>query len=404
MLRLVKSKSGVNTLIYKNKYIHSKYDPLSEAKTFILNNKECLDSNSVVVIGLGLGYNINRILVDYPSIENIYVFEYSKDIVKLCSEENNDLVKNKKVTIISKDNHFYNELNDKLKKVKDVIIHKPSLEILKDLNLNLYDVLKTYQINKESILQNKDMLFQNKKYNESLNLNNINLFVDKKIFKNNKKTLILSAGPSLDFEIENILKHRNEFNVIAVGSVFKRIMEKNIVPDFVVIIDGKESMIKQFNDNLDSKVPLCFLSTASSLVIKQYNGPKYIFYNDREDNYKIKTGKTVAVAAISLAIKFGAENILLLGQDLMSINGKTHIKSYCEIYDIKGEEKLTDKVLDKDINGKEVITIRTYVYFKKKIEETIKENKLVKFYNCSKGLYINGATHIEFSEYLKRGL
>ncbi|MGL5868291.1 motility associated factor glycosyltransferase family protein [Clostridium chrysemydis] len=404
MLNLVKSKSGLNTLKYKNKYIHSRYDPLREAKTFILNNKESLNNHSVVIIGLGLGYNVNQILENFNNINNIYVFEYSKEIVSLCIKENDELIKNDKVTIISRDDDFYNELNDKLKKVEDVIIHKPSLDILKDLNIKLYDVLKRFQINKESINQNKELLLENKEYNESLYLENINSFVDKKIFKNNKKTLILAAGPSLDFDIENILSHKEEFNIIAVGSVFKRVMEKNIVPDFVVIIDGNEIVVKQFLDNLNSKVPLCFLNTASRWTIEKYNGPKYIFYNDTEDDYEIKTGKTVAVAAINLAIKFGAENIALLGQDLTSINGKTHIESYCKIYDIKGEENLNDKVLDKDINGNKITTVRTYVYFKKKIEETIKENKSVKFYNCSKGLYINGATHIEFKEYLKRGL
>ncbi|WP_194190937.1 6-hydroxymethylpterin diphosphokinase MptE-like protein [Clostridium chrysemydis] len=404
MLSLVKSKSGLNTLKYKNKYIHSKYDPLREAKTFISNNKDSLNNDSIVIIGLGLGYNINQILENFNNVKNIYVFEYSKDIVDLCIKENAVLLKNDKVNIISKEDDFYNELNDKLKKVDDVIIHKPSLEMLKDLNSKLYDILKTFQINKESINQNKDMLLQNKKYNESLNLENINSFVDEKIFKNNKKTLILAAGPSLDFDIENILKHKDEFNIIAVGSVFKRIMEKNIVPDFVVIIDGNEIVVKQFLDNLNSRVPLCFLNTASRWTIEKYNGPKYIFYNDTEDEYEIKTGKTVAVAAINLAIKFGAKNIALLGQDLTSINGKTHIESYCKIYDIKGEENLNDRVLDKDINGNEITTVRTYVYFKNRIEETIKENKSVKFYNCSKGLFIKGATHIEFKEYLKRGL
>lgn len=402
MVEVIKARNNDYTLKYDDYYIHSKYNPVNEADIFINKNKELINKEVVVVIGLGLGYHIEAILRNNPDIKKIIVFEYSEEIIDLAKQYKKELINNENVIVVGQKDKYFEKLKNHMGEVEDILIHKPSLEYLKKLNFQLYDLIKNYTYQIESIKLNKEKLNYNEVKNKKLISENINRFIDNKIFKD-KPCLVLSAGPSLDFEIEIIKKYRERFNIIAVGSVFHRVIEKNIKPDFVVIIDCNDIVYNQFKGLENEDIPLCVLKTASSLTVERYNGPKYIFDNDEVDSYSIDTGKTVACAALSLGIKFGATEIILIGQDLTSVNGRTHINSYCKMYNIEGEEKFNKRVSAEDINGNLVDTVNTYLIFKKNIEKLINKNKNIRFFNCSKGLKIEGCIHKKFEEYLKRG-
>ena len=60
MVEVEKTKSGLLTIKYDNKYIHSKYDPMREVQQLIDANIDFL--NSPVIAVYGLGYHINHIV------------------------------------------------------------------------------------------------------------------------------------------------------------------------------------------------------------------------------------------------------------------------------------------------------------------------------------------------------
>lgn len=76
-------------------------------------------------------------------------------------------------------------------------------------------------------------------------------------------------------------KYREYYDIYAVGSSLKTLVNNNIIPDAIIIIDATDIVAKQFKDNNNLNVPLCFLSTASRWAIDNYNGAKYIFYNEK---------------------------------------------------------------------------------------------------------------------------
>ncbi|GAA0782651.1 6-hydroxymethylpterin diphosphokinase MptE-like protein [Hathewaya limosa] len=402
MIKVEESRSGLYTIKYNNKYIHSRYDPIKECKVLIDKYEHLLQDTAVVVYGLGLGYHVEEILRRNP-MAKIYVFEGNKEIIKICQNINKKIfhMKNVKIVSISHEN-FYNLFIKKIEEVQEIIIHKPSLEIIKDSNSKLYRVINNYIVSIESVDQS-GLLKCNYIQNLQSDYKDIEILIDQ-FNKNNKKFIITSAGPSLDGELDLLSKNRDKFIIIAVGTSLNALMHNNVKPDVIVIIDGKEAVAKQLQGFENERIPLCFLSTASRWAVANYNGPKYIFFNSKdEDNIVIETGKTVAVAAISIALHCKAKEIVLLGQDLAFLNGKSHTNTYERIYGSK-DNPIINKYnkLVKGVDGTMLETTKGYIYFKEQIERLIELNENVKFINCSKGAFIKGAKHMGFKQYISK--
>ena len=211
--------------------------------------------------------------------------------------------------------------------------------------------------------------------------------------QSNKTKLIVSSGPSLDLLINDIKKYRDNYDIYVVGSALSTLIKNNITPNAIVIIDSQDIVANQFNGYNNLKIPLLFLSTASKEAVGNYKGPKYIFYNKHnESNIVINTGKTVAVAAIDIAIKNNSKKIILIGQDLAYLNNKTHSNGIQEKYGIDNKALISSNSKTvKGRNGELLYTNRGYIFFKDNIEKLIRDNNKVKFYNCSLGAKIEGA-------------
>ncbi|MCI1477730.1 MAG: DUF115 domain-containing protein [Clostridium beijerinckii] len=402
MIKLEKSKSGQFTLKYNNKYIHSKYDPVKESEQFIKSKTDIIEKDTILIYGIGLGYHINLLINYIDDDQKVYVFDYNNNLVQKCKSVYNEIFNHPNITIITGDDlRFYKKLSDCMDLVEDIIIHKPSLETIKETNNELYSLINGYSSSKISIEKISGLLNDN--YKENIKSKNKNIKELIEAFKQkNRPYVIASAGPSLDYELKMLKDNRERFNIICVGSALRALMNNQILPDAIVIMDGKEVVAKQIQGFEDINVPLCFLSTASRWAVRSYNGPKYIFFNNfGEDDIIIKTGKTVAVSAMDIAIKSGAKEIIFLGQDLAFIGEKSHTETFREIYGFEDDVKKTsgNKTVS-GINGEVLETTQGYLFFKDQIEKLIKDNKNIKFINCSKGAFIKGAKHMEFKDYV----
>ena len=403
MIELEKSKSGNLTLKYNNKYIHSKYNPVKEGIQFAEGNKELLNEKIVVVYGLGLGYHIHAIAEKLKDDSVLYVFEYNEKLIEYCKKVNKDIFNYKNTKIIgSTDSQFLRKFADSLRSVENIIIHKTSLETIRESNKLLYNLINDFNIMKQHVDMDTEIIKQseeNYKINTENNYKSINEFIEQ-FKKSNKPFIIVSAGPSVDNDLSKLKQNREKFNIISVGSAFRTLVKNRITPDAVVIIDTKPIVKKQFENLETYNIPLCFSATASRWAVELYNGPKYIFNTSEHD--EIKTRGTVAVSAMDIAIKCNAKKIILLGQDLAFINKKSHTSTFEETYGFKDDYTINTKMKTvKGVNGECLNTTQGYITFKNKIESLIRENPHIKFINCSKGAYIEGASHVNFEILVK---
>ena len=400
MYELERAKDGNYTIKCNGKYMHSKYNPIKEAEQFLENSGELLQKNKIVVYGIGLGYHIIEILKKYSGM--IYAFEWNEDIIHYCKKVNGQIFSNSRVKLISsKDEKFYEELAELLNEVGDILIHKQSLYTIKDSNEQLYNLLNDFSTKRQLIEINKNTSYkydENYEKNQKLKYGKINELIDA-MHDANKPIAIIAAGPSLDNQLKYLKKYRDKFIVFTVGSALRTVIENDIYPDAIFLIDGSSQMKNQFIGFENLNIPLCFSAYASNEAVSIYNGPKYIF-NDKDDN-EINTGGSVAIAALSMATKCKPKEIIFLGQDLALIDGKNHVVSYEKMHIDKKYDEY--KLIEVDgVNGTKVKTMRAYILFRNSIERIIKANPYIKFINCSKGVLIKGTNSMDFKTYIEK--
>ncbi|WP_294182016.1 motility associated factor glycosyltransferase family protein [uncultured Clostridium sp.] len=403
-IKLEYSRDKKPVLKVNNIYIHSKFYPEREAERFINGNKSIFENkNMVVVYGLALGYHIVQLLKRISRSCEVHVFDVDTEIYNIgktlgCYD---DIVRDNRVRL-----HIgMNSLNglSKIKNFENIIIYNPSLKVLPDYYEKVKFIFKSFIVARQGIRKSKDIMKLNYLYNVKENTHTMREFFKEYNFKS-KPVVIAASGPSLDFNINELKALSGMVKIFCVGSALRTLVKNKIIPDMICITDCNEVVSRQFRDYENLNVPLCFLSTASRWVVSNYKGPKYIFYNDKNSSRDIiiNTAKTVSVSAMDIAVKGGASEILLVGQDLAFLNNRTHTVSFNETYGIRdsveGYSKVYKKV--KSVSGEILNTRYEYLNFKHSIEKEIENNPRVKFVNCSSGAEISGTEDIELSRWI----
>ena len=188
----------------------------------------------------------------------------------------------------------------------------------------------------------------------------------KKIDKEKRPAIVVSAGPSLDKNINELKKAKDKAFIIVVDTALKAVLRAGIVPDLTITIDPHKPLIL-FEDERIKKLPMIFCIMSNKQVMDGQKGKK-IFFGDSESYIQaifnkydkklstLETGGSVACNAFSTAVFLGFKNIILVGQDLAYPNGKEHTK---DAYDNEAENKLKDgkRYFEvEDIYGGKVLT------------------------------------------------
>ena len=211
----------------------------------------------------------------------------------------------------------------------------------------------------------------------------------------NQSAVIVAAGPTLEQEMENLRDVQEEVIIISVGTVAKKLIERGIIPDYIVITDAWEQMYKQIESIEEEEIPLLLLSTASADIVTHYKGPSYIVYQEgyplaerkaKENNYKLfQVGGSVTTLALDIAIQSGAEKIILLGADMAYVGEKTH--AFSQEGNIRMQEGMREVPC---VDGGTVYTGKNLDIYRRWIENRIHGLKGVVVYNASHGARIAG--------------
>lgn len=386
------------TLSINNIFLHSKYYPSKEGEKFVeLNEKFYRYKDVVMVYGLGLGYHIEQLLKKCDENCKIYIFDADKEVIRIADNLGSleNIRKDKRVKIFDKySQEFLMDFVNVAQMVDDILVYKPSVKLLSDEYMYLKNILEDYNVAKIAVERFSKVMSGNYEHNLRLRTPTIKEFFNS-INVKRETVIIVAAGPSLDYDINTLKKLNGKVKIFSVGRALKILVKNGIKPDMITIIDSQEVVCNQLEgyENLD--IPLCFLSTASRWAVANYNGPKYMFYNEEnKDNIIINTGKTVAVATLDIAIKGGANEIIFVGQDLGFVDNKRHAGTINDV----SEDGVYKKVLS--VNGSMINTNDGYMYFKRQIEKEIEQNPNVRFINCSKGARIKGTLEMDLDQFL----
>jgi len=146
--------------------------------------------------------------------------------------------------------------------------------------------------------------------------------------------VVVSAGPSLQRNIDTLRQIRDKVVVIAVQTTLKPLLASGVSPDFVTSLDYHEISKRFFEDIADEQlanVHLVAEPKATWHVIDTYRGrgpisllgnniARLLLKDIKDSHDDLPAGATVAHLAFYLGRYIGADPIIFIGQDLAFTN------------------------------------------------------------------------------------
>lgn len=391
-------------------YIGGKYDPDESAKQrakYIYNN-----GNKVEVF---IGFADGRILREYLKIaessEVIIVYEPCVQIFlnTISNLQVDDIILNDKVVLI------FGEAENLLFSTLYQVLTIENIMNFSFFIMDNYDKIKPLAVKKavESIHHAIDtrnciwgtkILFQEcKTINAVQNLkflrNHYNVSDLNATIPEGVPAIIVSAGPSLDKNIDDLKEAIGKSVIISCDTALKPLIKHGIIPDAFVVVDA-EKPIELFDAEEVWDIPMISNIEIPNNIMEKHRGMKFMYMNsllansvlskiigDNEYGKRclgyVATGGSVANSAFSIAALMGAKNIILIGQDLAITGGKLHA-SGTFINEKDPSEEDYEVVVDA-IDGGKIGTTKQFKAYKDWFERKIVELPYIRVVDATEG-------------------
>lgn len=398
------TSSGHHTLLVQEtdaqRYFHSNVNPITEAEIFA-RQYYSQEFSHYVMYGLGLGYHLQAMIaID----DGIYmdVVESDLQVIRVACKimDLSWLYSNPRIRLYYDPEH--KQLGSLLCEDKSLVIHYPSMKHIQSDILRMQ--LEKYFIS-DSGKRNFRILFDN---NFRDNQQNCDGYVDEldELFRG-KNAIIVAAGPSLDKNVELLKTKLDNTVVVAVGTVFRKLIEIGIVPDCVVVLDAQPHLYKQVEGLEKQDVPLLCGATACKKIAEQYQGKKYLVcqkgypkaeeYANANGYRTYETGGSVSTIALDICIKLGCKSIAFIGLDLAFTGGYSHALATADKHATSEQE---ENVLVKSFNGGQVAASRLFVMYREWIERRVRrlEGEPTVYDATEGGAYKEGLQQVTLKE------
>ena len=344
------ARSGRLTLIFhidnQDFYIHSKFKPEDEALKLVGTTK--IETEHIIVLGLGLGYHIDILMNSKPKQTRVLLIEPDLEIIK---HSMHTIQWDK---LLERDDFFFcigydlNLLAASIQRFIDVTVFN-GLEFIE-----LASEVRFHQSFFNEVRQVMDNEIRTILYDFKTRLAE-DAMVPKNILKNiggilqtrpvkslknrfaGKPGFIASAGPSLDKNILLLKKIKDRGVILCVDTALKPLLKRNIQPHFVITADpsyknylhlqGTETAIKHFlvsDTGISSRVYDDFSEHLFSVslgkpilkMIEPYTG----------EIGELEAWGSVISLALTFAIYIGLNPIVFMGQDFAFTGMKNHCR------------------------------------------------------------------------------
>lgn len=313
----------------KKIYIHSKLFPSKEGDRFPdINTTE---NDLIIILGLGLGYHLKKAALS--AAKKIAVIDIFPEIENDAIRANKFLTSDKFIFITGKTSAELPEILAQSINVTDyssikIAEHPASVRAFPEYYSQAKDTVSSFiqtgAGNKATIKAFANLYFRNALHCLS---EARNYYPVKSLFNkfNGCPALVVSSAPSLDENIDYIIKHQNNFVIIAVDSALPPFLTYGVEPDIIVSIDpqpwisehlfyskgGKRSLLVH---SITAKRPLVNIPVFLSLNSHPISQLIEEIYPKTIGDISTKTG-TVAGDAVNLAYKMGCGPVYICGMD-----------------------------------------------------------------------------------------
>lgn len=389
-------KNSINAFEYINEYLQLPQNPTQ--KSF----------EKFIFLGTLLGVHLN----DLDKILNAKVYLIMEDNIEifrlsLFLTDYEDLNTNSTLIFcINEDENSTKEIIKRFLKYKIQYNHRIGFEVANEESLSYIDTVTKVCVDydpynypfSEYLISLKRAFY----YKQHLYYGILNCKQNHKIF--NAPVLFLGAGPSLAKSIEWVYLHQDAFIVVCAAACLRRLELLDIVPDVILSVDGQyKQVIRQFEvDEKYYKNSLIVASSKTDLEVSEKFNTLNTFYMPDNlevfENSGFFTGVTVGDVGLDFLLRFGVEELYMLGFDAcVSKMGKTHDSIYkSSVVTIKESNVLENRGLNTQtdlikVKGNFEEDVFTFMQYKQMIESvgqiTAKKSSNVKIFNLSHGAY-----------------
>ncbi|MGD6940728.1 motility associated factor glycosyltransferase family protein [Cytobacillus gottheilii] len=396
-------------------YIHSKYNPLMEAERIIQNYSSNISNDThVMFYGIGLGYQIEYFTKVFPDTK-FSIYEPSITLFKELL--NNRIFPNfntsnlGNIYLEKSPNSLEEYLNDFSSSIFGdvVLIPLPSYEKIFPNQFSSF--AKRIKIAIEARVYNLGVDYHfarrwtlNSLMNLPTTLSTPNFIEEKKDYFKDKPVLIVSAGPSLQDEYENLrnIKEKGLAYIFAVGSANKALIANDILPDAVLTYDPQEhnfSVFSVFEKEGITSVPMIYGTSVGYETIQRYPGPKFHFITSQDtvspyylknknNSYIINDAFSIAIVTIDILSRLEVGMIILVGQNLAFKDNLFYSKDINRGKNKNAEiqkKDMIDLVEVEDVFGNRINTNSAFNQMRFLMQQYIGKNKHVEFINTTNG-------------------
>lgn len=357
-------------------YLNGKYAPTAVVERWIEQQGKIEEYAPIVIVGIGNGEHIRRIMESVPKTSNILIYEPSFELFKRAVEEV-DLSFMFELNIpvgIIVDGLNENEIPvylwhfitfDNMTSLKfylsgnyNNLFPEQVEEFVKTLRRHTFDIEVGWNTN----VRYTDIALMNSLKNMHYLCEGYSVEALKGILPKDLPVIVVSAGPSLNKNIKDLKKAVGKACIIATDTAMKPLLNEGIIPNLFVIVDGLKPG-KLFEHKDISKVPMVTMTGVSVEPMQLHKGKKFFYYSGvrledkmlfelsskKGENHSLPnlpTGGSVATSAYSLGIYMGSEIVILIGQDLAMTGNRTH-----------ADGTFQDKMDEIDVNSGEYFEI-----------------------------------------------
>lgn len=382
---------------------------------------ELLEFSTVVLLGLGNGNILRKLLSVIPGNTNLIIFEPSWDIFSyvICEFDISDILADERVHLIINNintsdmdkciSEFVDESNYKICRIDALPVYGQCfVEEYEKLKKAYTQVVRNCISDQLSVAAHGRLEVENSIYNLGLLANCYCIDQLTGLIPTDLPVVIVSAGPSLEkngYLLHNI---KNRLFIIAVDTALPYLLSIDIMPDLAVSVSPNKDQTFQslyINPKL-KKIPFAIDAIVThsgikrvadrGLIFASASAPYYskVFASVGHELLPLENGGSVSTIALSLAKKIGFRKYVMIGLDLALKDDKLYAG------DLKDDEVLKQGYIMIDgYYGTEVATLPTYKMHLDWFEMFVRSNPELKIINSTEGgAMIHGADNIPLSK------
>lgn len=433
LVSVITSKDGVATIRVGQVNFYDKKKPYQEAKEFIEKHKNIPEHSDILFYGVGLGYHIKAYAEKHPD-KSFSIYEPVPEVFYqfLCHTDLKQFPLHLVKSVHLETSHddpdiFCSNLVKKIKKSILVIDFPVYRNIFPQKHEDFFSRFG-YHLDERRIALSPFITFQKRWTINTINnftqvLNSPNILLEKKGCFINKPAILVSSGPSLEEEFDNlkIIKQKGLAYIFSVGTAINALLKHDICPDAACTYDPSEEnqiVCREVLEKGIKSIPLIFGSTVGHETLKKYPGPKiHMLINQdylsafylkplRADALEFVTdASSIAVIALQLLYNLGFNPVILVGQNLAYLGDKNYTSGSTYPSHEANQTDLKKAIPIKDVNGNEVLSSQSYIRIRQQIENYLRHYQNVNIINTTKnGAHIEGTSFLPLHEVIEKYL